>query len=140
MVNLRGSLVISQIVVKRMIAHKIHGVIVNVSSQASLKPFESHTCYCASKAALDMATKVMATELGNHSIRINCVNPTVVLTDMGKRAWSDPEKSKCVLSRTPLKRVAEVDDVVNAVLFLLSEKSSMTTGSILPVDGGYISA
>ncbi|KAH9512977.1 hypothetical protein Btru_035517 [Bulinus truncatus] len=67
-------------------------------------------------------------------IRTNCVNPTATMTDMGKYAWSDPEKSQPLLDRIPLGRFAEVDDVVNAVLWLLSDKASYINGVTLPVE------
>lgn len=60
----------------------------------------------ASKAGLDMLARVMALELGQHEIRVNCVNPTVVLTEMGVQVWSDPAKSKPLLDKMPLKRFA----------------------------------
>lgn len=103
----------------------------------------------------------MALELGSNGIRVNCVNPTVVMTDMGRMAWSDPAKSKPLLDRMPIRRFAgsgalpmhlivplfvdivdvnvEVNDVVDAVLWLLSDSSSMTTGACIPVDGGMTS-
>lgn len=80
----------------------------------------------------------MALELGPFNIRVNCVNPTVVLTEMGKLGWSDPKKSQQMLDKIPLGRFAEVSEVTNAVLFLLSDKSSMCTGIALPVDGGFL--
>ncbi|EPB78231.1 hypothetical protein ANCCEY_02699 [Ancylostoma ceylanicum] len=104
----------------------------------------------ASKAGLDMATRCFAKELGQHGIRINCVNPTVVMTDLGKKnllaitarkyfiqAWSDPNKSGPLLAQMPISRFAEVEEVVSAVMFLLSDAASMTTGLALPVDGGF---
>lgn len=69
--------------------------------QVALK---DHTVYCASKAALDSLTRTMALELGPHNIRVNSVNPTVVMTEMGKMAWSDPGKSGPVLNKIPLNR------------------------------------
>ncbi|KAG8565096.1 hypothetical protein GDO81_012711, partial [Engystomops pustulosus] len=92
----------------------------------------------ATKGALDMMTKVMALELGPKKIRVNCVNPTVVMTDMGRANWSDAQKAAPMLNRIPLGRFAEVDDVVHSVLFLLSDKSAMITGACLPVDGGFL--
>nr|KAF6295446.1 dicarbonyl and L-xylulose reductase [Myotis myotis] len=88
--------------------------------------------------AMDMLTKVMALELGPHKIRVNTVNPTVVMTPMGKANWSDPLKAKAMLDRIPLGRFAEVQNVVDVILFLLSDQSSMTTGSAVPVDGGFL--
>jgi L-xylulose reductase len=104
----------------------------------------------ASKAGLDMLAQMMSLELGQYGIRTNCVNPTAVMTDMGRRFW-DADKTKRHLQLTPLGRFAglslllyyfyiylEVDDVANAVLFLLSPLSSMTTGWKIPCDGGYL--
>lgn len=62
--------------------------------------------YCASKGAVNQITRLMAIELGPHGIRTNNVNPTVVLTEMGRKAWSDPKKSKTILDRIPLGRFA----------------------------------
>uniref|UniRef100_A0AAQ5YN87 Ketoreductase domain-containing protein n=1 Tax=Amphiprion ocellaris TaxID=80972 RepID=A0AAQ5YN87_AMPOC len=126
------------IVARGMKARGSGGSIVNVSSQASQCALRDHAVYCATKGALDMLTKVMALELGPHQIRVNSVNPTVVMTEMGRLGWSDPEKSKTMMSRIPLGRFAEVEDVVNSILFLLSDKSNMTNGVTLPVDGGFL--
>ncbi|XP_055553771.1 L-xylulose reductase [Falco cherrug] len=137
-VNFGAVLHISQIVARQMIAHGVPGAIVNVSSQASQRALQNHAVYCSTKSALDMLSKVMAMELGPHKIRVNTVNPTVVMTDMGRINWSDPQKSAAMINRIPLGKFAEVDDVVNSILFLLSDKSAMTTGSSLMVDGGFL--
>ncbi|KAA0725467.1 L-xylulose reductase [Triplophysa tibetana] len=137
-VNVKAALHVAQIVAKGMKTRGSGGSIVNVSSQASQCALKDHAVYCATKGALDMLTRVMALELGPHQIRVNSVNPTVVMTEMGKIGWSDPEKAKSMTSRIPLGKFAEVEDVVNSILFLLSEKSAMTNGVILPVDGGYL--
>ncbi|XP_012632688.1 L-xylulose reductase [Microcebus murinus] len=137
-VNLRAVIQVSQIMAKGLIARGAPGAIVNVSSQASQRAVTNHSVYCSTKGALDMLTKVMALELGPHKIRVNAVNPTVVMTPMGKANWSDPHKAKTMLDRIPLGRFADVENVVDAILFLLSDRSSMTTGSTLPVDGGFL--
>uniref|UniRef100_A0A8B9G1F5 Dicarbonyl and L-xylulose reductase n=1 Tax=Amazona collaria TaxID=241587 RepID=A0A8B9G1F5_9PSIT len=137
-VNLQAVLHVSQIVARQMIAQGVAGAIVNVSSQASQRALQDHAVYCSTKSALDMLSKVMAMELGPHKIRVNTVNPTVVMTDMGRINWSDPQKSAAMINRIPLGKFAEVDDVVNSILFLLSDKSAMTTGSSLMVDGGFL--
>ncbi|XP_077959392.1 L-xylulose reductase [Gasterosteus aculeatus] len=137
-VNVKAVLHVSQIVARGMKATGSGGSIVNVSSQASQCALRDHTVYCATKGALDMMTKVMALELGPHQIRVNSVNPTVVMTDMGRLGWSDPDKAETMLSRIPLGRFAEVEDVVNTILFLLSDKSNMTSGVTLLVDGGFL--
>ncbi|KAL7989505.1 hypothetical protein Chor_012171 [Crotalus horridus] len=129
-----------EIFAQKLIARGAPGVIVNVSSQASQRAMLNHTVYSATKSALDMLTKSMALELGPHKIRVNCVNPTVVMTNMGRQNWSDPQKSGPMLSRIPLGKFAEVDEVVNGILFLLSDQSNMTTGATLPIDGGFLSS
>ncbi|XP_067005950.2 L-xylulose reductase [Anabrus simplex] len=137
-INVKSVINVSQVVVKNMIKRKTPGSIVNISSQASQAALADHTVYCGTKGALDMISKVMALELGPHNIRVNCVNPTVVMTAMGKIGWSQPEKAGPMLSKIPLGRFAEVDEVVHAILFLLSDKASMISGTTLPVDGGFL--
>jgi L-xylulose reductase len=136
-VNLRSVLVISQVIAAQMIDRGVRGSIVNVSSMAAFQALEVHSAYCASKAGLDQLTKVMAVELGKHGIRVNSVNPTVVLTAMGKRAWSDPEKGGPMLQRIPLGRFAECEDVASVICFLLSDAAGMLNGLSLPIDGGF---
>ncbi|KAG5854290.1 L-xylulose reductase [Anguilla rostrata] len=137
-VNVKGALHVAQIVARGMKARGAGGSIVNISSQASQRPLKDHAVYCATKAALDMLTRVMALELGPYQIRVNAVNPTVVMTDMGIVNWSDPKKAKTMKSCIPMGKFAEVEDVVNSILFLLSEKSALTNGVTLPVDGGFL--
>ncbi|KAG9473585.1 hypothetical protein GDO78_004075, partial [Eleutherodactylus coqui] len=137
-VNVRAAVLVSQIVARQMMRRGVGGAIVNVSSQASQVALQDHAVYCSTKGALDTLTKVMALELGPKKIRVNCVNPTVVMTDMGRANWSDAQKAAPMLNRIPLGRFAEVDEVVHSILFLLSDKSAMITGSCLPVDGGFL--
>ncbi|XP_067860251.1 L-xylulose reductase [Heptranchias perlo] len=138
--NVKALLHVSQIIAKGMKCRGEGGAIVNISSQASQCALQDHAVYCASKGAVDMLTKVMALELGPHKIRVNSVNPTVVMTAMGRIGWSDPAKSERMLSRIPLGKFAEVEDVVNAIIFLLSDKSAMINGVTLPVDGGFLAS
>ncbi|XP_013199789.1 L-xylulose reductase [Amyelois transitella] len=137
-INTRAVVNVSQIVAKKMIQNGIKGSIVNVSSQASKAALKDHVSYCGSKAAVDGITRVMALELGPFGIRANTVNPTVVMTELGRKAWSEPSKSQEMLSKIPLGRFGEVHEVVNAVMFLLSDKASMISGVHLPVDGGFL--
>ncbi len=136
-VNLKAVINVSQVVAKRLIQRGSGGAIVNVSSQASKRTLPKHACYSSSKAGLDMLTQTMAAELGPHKIRVNAVNPTVTMTDLGKRDWTDPVKAGPMLARIPQGKFAEVKDVVEPVLYLLSDKASMINGAVLPVDGGF---
>ena len=138
-VNVRGAMIVSQVVARGMIERGQGGAIVNVSSQASQASLADHTAYCASKGALDQLTRVMALELGPHNIRVNAVNPTVTMTPMGKMAWGDPARSGPMLAKIPLGRFADPIDVAHAVAFLLSEQADMIHGATLPVDGGFLS-
>ena len=135
--NLRSVLLVTQVVTQRMIERGVAGSVVNVSSMAAFQALTNHAAYCASKAGLDQLSRVMAVELGAHGIRVNSVNPTVVLTDMGRRAWSDPAKGGPMLARIPLGRFAECEDVASVVCFLLSDAAGMLNGLTLQVDGGF---
>ncbi|CAL1680362.1 unnamed protein product [Lasius platythorax] len=137
-VNVKAVLNVSQVVAKSMIERKSGGSIVNISSQAGQAALKDHAVYCASKGALDMLLKTMALELGPHNIRVNAVSPTVVMTEMGKLGWSDPQKAQEMISKIPLGRFAEVDEVVDPIIYLLSDRSSMINGACLLVDGGFV--
>lgn len=113
--------------------------ILNISSQASVVPLMDHTAYCVSKAGLDMATKMMALEKSKKlNLKINNINPTVVLTELGKNAWSDPVKADPMKIKIPIDRFAEVEDVVGSVLYLLSDGSQMLNAGNIYVDGGFV--
>ncbi|KAL0101481.1 hypothetical protein PUN28_018959 [Cardiocondyla obscurior] len=137
-VNVKAVFNVSQVVAKNMIERKKGGSIVNISSQAGYAALRDHTIYCASKGALEMLSKTMALELGPYNIRVNTVGPTVVMTELGKKGWSDPQRAQTMINKIPLGRFAEVNEVVDAVVFLLSDRSSMINGVCLPVDGGFL--
>lgn len=136
-VNLRAPALLAAAVGKGMVAAGAGGSIVTVASAAALAPLPEHYAYCASKAGLVMATKVLARELGPHGVRANSVCPTVVLTEMGQRVWGDEVKAAPMIARIPLGRFAVPHEVSDAVLWLASDASSMVNGVDIPVDGGY---
>ncbi len=137
-INARGALLVIKYAVPAMIRQG-GGAIVNVSSQASMVALHGHISYGSSKAALDNITRVSALELGKHNIRVNSVNPTVVMTDMSNFYWGRPEIGGPFLEQMPLGRWATVDDVAGPIVFLLSDAAAMITGASLPIDGGYTS-
>jgi NAD(P)-dependent dehydrogenase (short-subunit alcohol dehydrogenase family) len=95
--------------------------------------------YAASKAALNQLTRTMAVEWGPHNVQVNAVCPTIVLTDLGKKFWDDPnriEQRKAKEERIPLHRFAEPQEVANAILYLASPAADFINGVSLPLDGG----
>jgi NAD(P)-dependent dehydrogenase (short-subunit alcohol dehydrogenase family) len=113
------------------------GGIVNVASLAGLRALPEHYAYCASKAGLIMATKVLALELGPHGVRANAVCPTVVLTEMGQQVWGEQAKAAPMLARIPIGRFGMPADVADAVVWLASDASGMVNGAELALDGGF---
>ena len=138
-VNTRAPMIVAQEYARDRIALGKGGAIVNVSSVASFIGIPDHAAYCASKAGLDGLTRVMAKELGPHGIRVNAVNPTVTLTPMAVKAWSDPAKAAGMLSRIPVGKFATPQDIAEVILFLLSDAAVMVNGLAMPVDGGFMS-
>lgn len=139
-VNLRSPMIVAQEFARSVVDRGAKGAIVNVSSVSAFVGFRDHAAYCASKAGFDGLSRVMAVELGPKGIRVNAVNPTVTLTPMAIKAWSDEKKAASMLSRIPVGRFAEPDDVAEVILFLLSDAAAMVHGVSLPVDGGYMVA
>ena len=136
-INARGALLVTKYASRSMIRLGRGGSIVNVSSQASLVALAGHVSYGSSKAALDNITRVSALELGPHGIRVNGVNPTVVMTEMSAFYWGRPEIEGPFLEQMPLGRWATEDEIAAPIVFLLGDGASMITGVSLPIDGGY---
>jgi NAD(P)-dependent dehydrogenase (short-subunit alcohol dehydrogenase family) len=136
-INTRAPLLVAQLVARDLLRRGVTGAVVNVSSLAAKVATRDHVAYCASKAALDAITQVMALEWGPHGIRVNSVNPIVTLTPMADKAWSDPAKSGPMLARVPLGRFAQPGEIAAAIAFLLSDDAAMIHGTTLTVDGGF---
>jgi L-xylulose reductase len=136
-INARGALLVTKYASASMIRLGQGGAIVNVSSQASLVALGGHISYGSSKAALDNITRVSALELGKYGIRVNGVNPTVVMTPMSAWYWGRPDIEGPFLDQMPLGRWATEDEIAAPIVFLLSDAASMISGVSLPIDGGY---
>jgi NAD(P)-dependent dehydrogenase (short-subunit alcohol dehydrogenase family) len=123
--------------VLRSMAPRQTGNIIMISSMASKYGIPKVIGYTASKSAVEGMTRALAVECGQYGIRVNCIAPGFIKTDMSSKALNtDPERKKRVLSRTPMGRLGDPSDVAHAALFLASEQSRFVTGVVLPVDGG----
>lgn len=133
-VNMKGLFFLSQAAAKEMIAAG-GGAIVNVSSVWGLVGAAGETVYSAAKAAVVGFTKALAKELAPSHIRVNCVAPGVIDTDMN--ACYDADTMRALAEKTPLGRLGTPEDVAKSVFFLADESSSFITGQVLTVDGGF---
>lgn len=113
------------------------GVVLNISSMASQYGLPNVIAYTASKSAIEGMTRAMAVELAQYGIRVNCIAPGFIKTNISTLALeNDPERKKKVLSRTPMGRLGKPEEVADAALFLVSGSAAFITGVVLPVDGG----
>lgn len=113
------------------------GVIINISSMAAIYGIPKVISYTASKSAIEGMTRAMAVDLAQYNIRVCCIAPGFIKTDMSSRALeTDQERKNRVLTRTPMNRLGSAEEVANAVYFLASDEASYITGVVLPVDGG----
>ena len=119
---------------------KTNGCIVNVSSDAGLKSFENFEAdaYTASKGALVLLTKAWAVEYAKYKIRVNCVCPGIVETNMTEPYLRTEADREMAIAEHPIGRIGTPEDVAKAIFYLVSDDSSWITGAILPVDGGII--
>ncbi|MBX2925023.1 MAG: SDR family oxidoreductase [Chitinophagaceae bacterium] len=135
--NVNSVFGLSREVVKQMLAQNNGGAIINISSMASQYGIPKVIAYTASKAAIEGMTKAMAVELSPKGIRVNCIAPGFIATDMSAKALnSDPERKQKALGRTPMGYLGQPADIGEAALFLATEPSKYITGVVLPVDGG----
>jgi len=135
-VNARGAFLVTDAAIGEL--EKQKGSIVFISSTAGQRGEARHSAYAASKGALISYTKSLASELGPRGVRVNCVAPGWVDTDMSASALSDPEERRQILATIPLKRVATADDVAGPILFLVSDLARHVQGEILNVNGGSV--
>jgi NAD(P)-dependent dehydrogenase (short-subunit alcohol dehydrogenase family) len=134
-VNLRSAFFLAQAAGRQMVAQG-YGRIVNLASQASVVAIERHAAYCASKAGLVGLTKVLALEWGPHGVTVNAVSPTVVETELGKKAWAG-EVGEAMKRKIPVGRFGRPEEIARTVAFLSSEDAGLINGENLVIDGGY---
>lgn len=134
-VNLKAPFVLSQLTARQMIKQK-SGCIINIASQAGFIALDKHIAYTASKAAIIGITKVMAAEWAEYGIRVNAISPTVILTELGKKAWAGAV-GDAMKKKIPAGRFGYPEEVAACAVFLASDAAGMITGSNLVIDGGY---
>ncbi|MBN2846839.1 MAG: SDR family oxidoreductase, partial [Coriobacteriia bacterium] len=134
-VNLGGTFVMSQAVGRVMLAAG-YGKIINLASQAGSVALHEHAAYCASKFGVIGLTKVLASEWAGRGVTVNSISPTVVLTELGKKAWSGP-KGDAMMKLIPTERFAIPEEIAAAAVFLASDGADMINGADLLIDGGY---
>jgi NAD(P)-dependent dehydrogenase (short-subunit alcohol dehydrogenase family) len=137
-INLKASFMMAQVFGSYLIEKKFPGSIVSMASQAGVIALDKHVAYCASKGGIISMTQVLALEWGKYDIRVNCVSPTVVLTELGHKAWDGPA-GEAFKKEIPAERFAEPDEIAAVIAFLCSNAAAMITGHNLLVDGGYTS-
>ena len=137
-VNLKGSFLVAQAVAREMVKHG-SGAIVNMSSVNGVMAIPSIASYNVSKGGINQLTRVMALSLADHSIRVNAVAPGTIATELAKNAVLGSDEARArIMSRTPLKRLGEPEEIADVCAFLLSSASSYMTGEIVYVDGGRL--
>ena len=135
--NLKSTVQPTQAAVKAMIAGKRGGRVLNISSvRGQLGIDAGYSAYVAAKGAINALTRQWATEWAKHGITVNAISPTFVDTPQVASLLADPDFKSRIVSRIPLRRVGETDDLVGAVLLFCSGASSFITGQILTIDGG----
>ena len=134
--NLKGTFFCCQEAGRLMLARGL-GRIVNISSQASVVAIPGEAVYCASKGGVNMLTKVLAAEWSAKGVTVNAVGPTFIRTPGTAERLDDPAFLAGVMAKLPRGRVATIDDVAGAVIYLASDAADMVTGTLLLVDGGW---
>jgi NAD(P)-dependent dehydrogenase (short-subunit alcohol dehydrogenase family) len=135
--NVTSVFSLSREVIRHMLLKNMKGSVINISSMASQYGIPKVIAYTASKAAVEGMTRAMAVELSPKGIRVNCIAPGFIATEMSAKALNnDPERMNKVMSRTPMGVLGNPSDIGDAALFLSSDAAQYITGVVLPVDGG----
>lgn len=134
-INFKAPFFLSQAFAPLMMK-KSYGRIINMASQASVIALSKHAAYCASKAAIVSMTKVFAAEWASSGITVNAISPTVVETELGRKAWAG-DLGVVMKQKIPVGSFAQPSQIAQAALFLSGRHSGMITGENLIIDGGY---
>jgi len=134
-VNLLGAFHCAREALKRMVAQR-SGVVLNLTSVHEKVPWSGYSAYTAAKAGLSMTTKTMAQEAAPFGVRVLALAPGAIRTPINRSVWSDPAKLADLLTKIPLDRMGEPEEIARVAVFLVSDAASYLTGSTVYVDGG----
>src|SRR5471030_1338286 len=138
-VNLKGIFLAGQAAARQMVKQGTGGAIVNMSSVNAVLAIANQVPYVVSKGGINQLTRVMAVALAPHAIRVNAVGPGTILTELAKTAvLGNRESERKILSRTPMGRMGEPDEIAQVAVFLASDAASYMTGQTLYPDGGRL--
>jgi gluconate 5-dehydrogenase len=136
-VNLTGTFIVGQAVARQMVRQGTKGAVVNIASTLGWVGGPNRVHYLASKGGVNLLTRGMALDLVSHCIRVNAIGPGPIVTEMTRPRWDNPEALKATNARTPMGRMGQPEELVGAVIYLLSDEASYTTGTTLYIDGGW---
>ena len=135
--NVKASFFVAQACVKAMIAEKVAGSLIHMSSQMGHVGGPNRSLYCASKWAVEGMSKANALDVAAHGIRSNTIAPTFIETPLTRPFFADATFRESVLAKIKLGRLGQVTDVMGAILFLASDASALMTGTSMVIDGGW---
>ena len=135
-VNLKGAFLMARATAREMVNQDGGGSIINMSSVNGVMAIPNQLPYNVSKGGLDQLTRVMAVALAGRGVRVNAIGPGSIMTDMLKTVMTDAAARRTILSRTPMGRCGEVEEIARIAVFLASDESAFVTGADIKVDGG----